>query len=399
MRFDNVVGNLIIGQSGGPTPVINASLAGALAQLQAQGFSGRIFGMSGGLEQFMTGREPIDLSYLSDAQIQQLAHTSGGALGSCRVKLEPDSYKVILSLFKRYDIHYLLYIGGNGSMRTPLALSQAAETENYQLYCVGIPKTIDNDLVGMDHTPGYGSAARWIAQHTLDTGLDLYTMRGFDQFKVLEVMGRHCGWLAAASLLAKFRPNDPPHIVLVPEQVFDEAAFLAEVQEVYRREGCVLVVASEGVHNAGGQYLAELGLGGLGRDANGQVLLSLGSVADYLCNLVKSKLGIKARYDKPATLQRGAACVSEVDRDEAYKLGQAAADYALAGKTAVMPGLKRLSNEPYTCEIVPFNLSEIVGREKKLGAEFFVNGRLDETRVRDYVGPLIGPALPEPFRF
>lgn len=399
MQFDKAVGNLIIGQSGGPTPVINASLAGALAQLRAQGFTGRVFGMSGGLEQFMSGREPLELGYLSDTQIQQLARTSGGALGSCRVKLGPDSYNAILNLFKRYDIHYLLYSGGNGSMRTPLALSTAAEAVGYELYCVGIPKTIDNDLVGMDHTPGYGSAARWIAQHTQDTGLDLYTMRGFDQFKVLEVMGRHSGWLAAASLLAKFRPNDPPHIVLLPEQVFDETAFLTEVQEVYRREGCVLVVASEGIQNADGQYLAELGLGELGRDANGQALLSLGSVADYLCNLVKTRLGIKARHDKPATLQRGAACVSEVDRDEAFRLGQAAVDYTLAGKTGIMPGLKRLSNEPYICEIVPFNLNDIVGKEKQLSAEYFVDGKLDEEKVRDYVKPLIGPPLKEPFKF
>lgn len=396
-----IKGNLLIGQSGGPTAVINATLAGALRESR-QHLAGEVFGMRGGLEGVLGQLEPIKLSNLSESQLENLAETSGAALGSGRIKPSESALLEALDYLKRYDIRYLIFIGGNGSMHTPLELERVARAEGYELYCVGAPKTIDNDLTGTDHAPGYGSAARWLAQHTLDSGLDLYTMRGFDHFKVVEAMGRHAGWLAAATILARFRPNDPPHLILLPEIAFDEAKFLTKVDEVFRREGCVLVVASEGVRDSKGRFLAEAGGNpALNLDPVGKPMLSLGEgVAGYLCRLVKEKLGIKARYDKPGTLQRGASCVSPIDRAEAFELGVSAARYVLAGQSGVMPGLVRVSDDPYKCEIRPVALNEVIGREKLLPPEFLDldNNGLNEAAFRRYATPLIGPSLAEPLR-
>ncbi len=391
-------GNILIGQSGGPTAVINFTLGGAISRAQAK-LDGKIFGLQGGLEGLLTGKELLDLSQLSQAQIQQLTRTSAGALGSGRIKPSEEDLYMALAYLKRYDIRYFLYIGGNGSMQTPLELARIAQAENYEFYCVGAPKTIDNDLVGTDHAPGFGSAARWMAQHTLDAGLDLYTMRGFDHFKVIEAMGRNAGWLAAASVLARFRPNDPPHIILLPEITFDEAVFLEKVEKIYRQEKCCLVVASEGVRDAEGRFLAEAGSGVIGLDPVGKPLLSIGEgVAGYLCRLVKEKLGLKTRYDKPGTLQRGAACLSPVDKDEAFRLGEATVDFALQKQTAIMAGLVRVQQEPFYCSIQAVALSEVAGREKLIPAEYLEGDELNETAFRRYAAPLIGPALPEPLR-
>jgi 6-phosphofructokinase 1 len=389
---------LLVGQSGGPTAVINATLAGAITEAQPV-LEGKIYGLQGGLEGLIGGNDPLDLTNLTPAQLERLAQTGAGALGSGRMKPTEEDLQQALSYLKRYDIRYFVFIGGNGSQHTPLAMEQVAREQGYELYCVGAPKTIDNDVAGTDHTPGYGSAARWLAHNTLDTGLDLYTMRGFDHVKVIEAMGRHVGWLTAASVLARFRPDDPPHLILLPEVVFNEERFLAKVEEVFRQKGCVLVVASEGVKDAQGNFLAESS-GTLVLDPVGKPMLSSGEgVATYLCRLVRDKLGLKARYDKPGTLQRTTTCVSPVDRAEAFELGQVAAWYALEGRSGVMPGLKRVSDEPYRCEIVAVPLTEVVGREKYVPAEFLEGDGLNEAAFRRYVAPLIGPPLAEPFRF
>lgn len=390
-------GNILIGQSGGPTAVINASLAGLLSEISLTGFAGQTFGLPMGLEGLLNQREPIELSHLSQLQLIQLSHTGGAVLGSSRVKPGEPELDQALAWLKRYDVRYFAFMGGNGSLQTPLELERLARAEGYELYCVGVPKTIDNDLVGTDHAPGYGSAARWLAMATQDSGLDLYTMRGFDHFKVLETMGRHTGWLAAATSLARHSANTTPHLILVPEIIFDPEAFLAQVEQIFRREGCVLVVAAEGVRNAEGKFLASLNQE-LGRDALGKSLLSIGEgVSGYLCQLVKTRLGLKVRYDKPGTLQRGTACVSPVDQVEAWELGKTAARYLLQGQSGIMPALHRLSTEPYRCEIVPMVLNEVVGREKTLPPEFLHAGGLNEEAFRHYATPLIGPALAEPW--
>ncbi len=390
-------GNILIGQSGGPTAVINASMAGLLSEISLTDFAGRALGLPMGLEGLLGQHEPVELGHLSQPQLTQLAHTGGAVLGSSRVRPGEQELAQALAWLKRYDVRYFAFVGGNGSLQTPLELERLARAEGYELYCVGVPKTIDNDLVGTDHAPGYGSAALWLAMAAQDSGLDLYTMRGFDQFKVLETMGRHTGWLAAATSLARNTANTAPHLILVPEQVFEPDAFLAEVEQIFRREGCVLVVVAEGVRNAAGQFLAEINQA-LGRDALGKSLLSIGEgVSGYLCQLVKTRLGLKVRYDKPGTLQRGAACVSPIDRAEAWELGSAAARYLLQGQSGIMPALRRLSTDPYHCEIVPIALSEVVGREKTLPPEFLHAGGLDEDAFRRYAAPLIGPPLLEPW--
>jgi 6-phosphofructokinase 1 len=284
-------------------------------------------------------------------------------------------------------------------MLTPLKLDRYAREQGYELYCIGLPKTVDNDMHGTDHTPGYASAARWLAAHTRDSALDLYTMRGFDHFKLIEVMGRHAGWLAAATWLAQSENFAVPHLVLVPEIIFDEQFFLSEVERIFRQEGCVLAVASEGLRNAEGQFLAELS-GTLQKDAIGKPILSIGEgVAGYLCRLVSQKLGIKARYDKPGTLQRGAACVSPVDYQEALALGKMGLQIALEGKSAVMPGLVRVSDKPFRCVIEPVALAEIAGTEKPLPAEFLTETGVNIEAFCRYAAPLIGQPLEVPFRF
>ncbi len=392
-----IKGNLLVGQSGGPTAVINATLAGIISFAQKK-LDGKIYGMRGGLEGLLSRTDFIELSNLNEGQLERLKQTSGGALGSGRIKPGQEDLERALSYLKQHDIRYFIFIGGNGSMQTPLELERLAQKQGYELYCIGAPKTVDNDLYGTDHAPGYGSAARWLAQHTLDSGLDLYTMRGFDHFKVVEAMGRHAGWLAAASVLARFRPTDPPHLILLPEIVFDETAFLSKVESIFKREGCVLVVASEGVRDKQGKFLAELNAA-LNLDPVGKPMLSLGEgISGYLCQLVKEKLGLKARYDKPGTLQRGAACVSPIDREEAFKLGEAAAQYALEGQSGLMPGLLRMSNAPYRCKIVPTKLNQVVGRERIIPPEFLTSDGLNEAAFHEYALPLIGPALAEPMR-
>jgi 6-phosphofructokinase 1 len=397
----DIVENLIIGQSGGPTAVINASLAGVCLELRERKFAGKVLGMQGGIEQYLAGQPALDLAQYNDEQLHRLAHTAAAALGSCRVRLVEKDYDRLFSLFEQHQIRYFIYIGGNGSMNTPLRLEQEAKKRGYNLKCIGIPKTIDNDLYGTDHAPGFPSAARWLVIHTIDSGLDLLSMRGFDHVKIIEVMGRHAGWLAAATLLARSEIGDPPHIVLVPELPFDEKVFLQKVAEVYEQVGCVLVVASEGLRNKEGKFLAELQAGiAIGRDVNGQALLSIGEgVSRYLTNLVIKELGLKARYDKPGTLQRSAACRSAIDLEEALSLGRASAKYLLEGMSGIMPVLKRISNDPYKYAIEPISLSEITGRERVITSEFFKNQELDEAKIKEYLAPLITPTPEIPFRF
>lgn len=387
--------NILIGQSGGPTAVINATLAGAIKQAQSEG--GRILGLPMGLEGMVNNHEPLDLTKLTSSDLEKLAQTSGMLLGSSRVKPDAEKLETCLDYIKRHEVRYFIFIGGNGSLQTPLELQKLAQARGYELCCVGAPKTIDNDLVATDHAPGYGSAARWIAQATRDAGLDLYSMRGFDNCKILETMGRHCGWLAAAASLARYHQDKAPHLILLPEVAFEVNQFLTQVEEIFRREGCVLIVAAEGVRDTQGRFLAELNQE-VERDAIGKAVFSVGEgVSGYLCQLIKQELKLKARYDKPGTLQRGVACVSEVDRAEAFALGQAAMRYALSGQNNVLPTLQRSSDEPYQCEIEAVAIEKVIGREKRLPPEFLAENKLNETVFSRYAAPLIGPALPKPF--
>ncbi|HEX2911306.1 MAG TPA: diphosphate--fructose-6-phosphate 1-phosphotransferase [Chloroflexia bacterium] len=392
--------SLLVAQSGGPTAVINSSLAGIITAARQSGRIERVIGLSGGLEGFFEGRTPLDLTGLSEAQLAALRTSNGTALGSCRFTPREEHFQLLLDFIRRHNIHYFLYIGGNGSMRTPLELARRAHAIGQSLICLGIPKTVDNDLFGTDFAPGYPSAARWLAHTTRDAGLDLIGMRGFDNIKIIEAMGRHSGWMAAATTLARTRPADPPHLLYLPEQPFEIERFLQDVATVYAWLGVALVVIAEGIRDKEGRFVAEMG--GLPRDENGRALFSFtAGAASYLCGVITKELGLKARFDRPGTLQRGAACVSELDRQLAYEVGKRGVEMALEGAETQMVAIVRCSEPgaPYLARLEGIDLVEVAGHEKPLPPEWFgPDGSMDATMFEAYARPLIEPALPEPVR-
>jgi 6-phosphofructokinase len=406
------VANLLVAQSGGPTAVINSSLAGIIQAAQQAPEIDKIIGLQGGLEGLINGRPPFELSQLNQGQLATLQHANGTALGSCRLEIEERHYTALLDFIRANRIRYFLYIGGNGSMRTPLELGERARQAGLDLVCLGVPKTVDNDLAGTDFSPGYPSAARWLAQTTRDAGQDLLGMRGFDNIKIIEVMGRHSGWLAAASTLARNRPDDPPHLVYLPEMPFEKDRFLEEVARVYQKEGVALVIIAEGIRDAQGRFVAENS--GLPRDATGRALFGFTTgAASYLCSLIIKELGLKARFDRPGTLQRGAACFSELDRQLAFEAGRYAVDLARQGAGGYMTSIVRTSapGEPYRARLEPVSLVTVAGREKLFPQEWLgpkdaagswpLNSPFEssfKSPFIDYALPLIGGPLPEPPR-
>jgi ATP-dependent phosphofructokinase / diphosphate-dependent phosphofructokinase len=385
--------NLLVAQSGGPTAVINSSLAGIISAAQRRGRIGKIIGLNGGIEGLLGGRLPYDLSNLSDHQLTALQNSNGMALGSCRFPVRDEHLAALRDYCRNNGVGYFLYMGGNGSMRTPLALSQLASAD--ELICVGVPKTVDNDLRQTDFAPGYPSAARWLAYTARDAWLDLAGMRGFDNVKIIEAMGRHSGWLTAATVLARSTPGDGPQLVYLPEKPLDLDRFLQDVATVYEKQGVALIVVAEGIRTPEGTFIAELA--GLPRDREGRALFGFTSGAvPYLCQLIIEKLGIKARFDRPGTLQRGAACVSELDRRLAYEIGAKAVQYALEGQTGKMVAIRRTPND-WTLEAVP--LESVAGVENLFpDAWFLPDAQPDAQKFGEYALPLIGDALPEPAR-
>jgi 6-phosphofructokinase 1 len=388
-------GALVVGQSGGPTPVINASLAGvALAARQQPEISG-VYGLVHGIEGALK-EELIDLGQESEETLQRLIDTPASALGSCRHKLSDEDYDRVLALFQAHNVRHFVYIGGNDSMDTCHRISALAEAAGYELQVMGVPKTIDNDLAVTDHCPGFGSAARFLALAARDTGRDQEAMATFEDVTVLEAMGRNAGWLAAASALGKQDEADAPHLIYAPEVAFDEGQFLDEVSRIHRRLGRVFVVVCEGVRDGEGRPVGEHQMKGR-RDAFGHTLHTMTTgVAAYLADLAGEKLGLRARFLRPVLIGRAmSACVSETDRREALQVGQAAVTHLVAGRSGLMVTLERVSNEPYRCETGVAPLAEVANAEKLLPPEF-----IDETGVmvtpafREYALPLIGGELP-----
>jgi len=341
----------------------------------------------------------IDTSKESKASITALRHTPGGAFGSCRYKLKSleanrAEYERLIEVFRAHDIRWFLYNGGNDSADTALKISQLGKSMNYDIRCIGVPKTVDNDLAVTDCCPGFGSVAKYIAISTREASLDVASMAETStKVFILEVMGRHAGWIAAAAGLAGDGADAAPHIILFPENVFDEAAFLAKVKATVERVGWCTVVASEGVRNAAGQFLAEAG----GRDAFGHA--QLGGVAPVLAALVKEKLGYKYHWALPDYLQRSARhAASRVDAEQAYAVGKAAVDYALKGLNAVMPVIVRTSDAPYRWTIEPAPLSKVANHEKKMPKSFITRDGFGITAAaRRYLAPLIGGEAPLPY--
>jgi 6-phosphofructokinase len=384
--------NLIIGQSGGATAVINASLVGAFeGALEEERFDG-IYGMRYGIEGFLK-EDLIDLRRQPAEVWPRLLHTPSAALGSCRYKLQADDLERAIAIFRRYNIRYLLYIGGNDSADTAHRLAQAAEHIGYDLYAIGVPKTIDNDLPFTDHCPGYGSAARFIAMATMDSAMNTIAIPSHYPVKVIETMGRDAGWLAAASALGKRNEVDPPHIILMPEYRFNPERYLERVEAVYRDIGYAIVVVSEAVLDEHGQPLGAIGQ--VGRDAFQHPLLS--GAAQQLVELVQQHLKLRARFDKPGDLQRMASnCISRTDRDEAYLVGKMGIRALLDGETDKMVTLVRHTVPAYHCTTGLVELAGIANAQRLMPDDYLDASKTMVTQAfYDYALPLIGDPLPE----
>ncbi len=385
-------GNLIIGQSGGATAVINASLVGAVEAALAEERIDGIYGMLHGIEGLLK-EDLIDLRQQPSSVWSRLLHTPSAALGTCRYKLKEEDPERVIAILRRYDIHDVLYIGGNDSADTAHHLALAAQHMSYDLRAISVPKTIDNDLPFTDHCPGYGSAARFMALATLDSAMNTKSIPWYYPVKVIETMGRDAGWLTASSALGKRDESCPPHILLVPEQRFNADRFLKQVEEVYRRVGYVVVVAAESLRDEQGQALGAIGQ--VGTDEFRHPLLN--GAAQQLVELVKRETKLRARFDKPGDLQRMASfAVSITDRDEAYLVGKMGTKALLDSESDKMITLVRHSEPAYHCTTGLVELAQVANVQRLLPDEY-----LDESKTMvtqpfyDYALPLIGDPLPD----
>jgi len=387
--------NAIYAQSGGVTAVINASACGVIqtARLYPEHI-GTVYAAKNGILGALH-EELIDTSLESNADIAKLMQTPSGAFGSCRYKLknDGDEYQRLIEVFKAHNIGYFFYNGGGDSQDTAHKVSQLGTTMGYPITCIGIPKTVDNDLPFTDACPGFGSVAKYVAVSTKEAGFDVASMAASStKVFILEVMGRHAGWIAASSGLASEHPDEPPHIILLPEVTFNPQKFLHKVAECVTVYGYCVIVVSEGIRNKEGQFLSDAGL----RDAFGHA--QLGGVAPVIAQLIKAKLGYKYHWAVADYLQRAARHIaSKVDLDQAYALGKAAVEYAISGHNAIMPVIIREQDEPYQWSIGHVALADVANQEKVLPAEFIADDGMGVTAAcKRYLSPLIqGEAYPD----
>ena len=389
--------NALYAQSGGVTAVINASACGVIetARLFPNAIT-KIYaarnGIIGALEEDL-----IDTSLETPQDIAALKHTPGGAFGSCRYKLKgfeenQREYERLIEVFKAHNIGYFFYNGGGDSQDTAFKISEMGKKLNYPLTCIGIPKTVDNDLPYTDNCPGFGSVAKYVAISTREAGLDVASMASSStKVFILEVMGRHAGWIAAAGGLASEKANEPPHIILFPEKPFIESKFCEAVQKAVENFGYCVIVASEGIRDDQGKFLSESGL----KDAFGHA--QLGGVTPILAGIVKERFGYKYHWAVADYLQRSARHIASiVDVDQAYALGKRAVELAIEGKNAVMPIIIREGNHPYRWSIEEIALSKVANQEKKMPLDFIREDDFGITQsCREYLLPLIqGEAYP-----
>ncbi len=383
--------NAFYAQSGGVTAVINASAAGVIETARRYPRQiGTVYAGRHGIIGALT-EDLIDTSLESPATIKALRHTPSGAFGSARFKLKGleqnrAEYERLIEVFRAHDIGYFFYNGGNDSMDTALKVSQIGEALGYPITCVGIPKTVDNDLPLTDCCPGFGSVAKYIAVSTREAAMDVASMaRTSTKVFVLEVMGRHAGWIAAAGGLAGSKASDAPHVILFPEIAFDKPAFLAKVKHSVDTNGYCVIVVSEGTHYADGRFLAEAGT----RDAFGHA--QLGGVGPVVANMVKEELGYKYHWAVADYLQRAARHIaSKVDVEQAYAVGKAAVEFAIAGRNAVMPAIIRKSSKPYRWSIEAVPLAAVANVEKTVPRNFITADGFGITAAcRRYLEPLI----------
>jgi 6-phosphofructokinase len=363
-----LLGNILVGQSGGPTSVINASLAGIVAEALNHEAIEEIYGGLNGVLGILQ-EDLVDLASESQQQIRALRHTPGAALGTCRYKLKKQQdFERVLEVFKAHNIRYFFYIGGNDSQDTADKIAKLAQQQGYELRVIGVPKTIDNDLTGTDHCPGYGSVIKYLSTTIREIACDNEAMGQGDLVSIVEVMGRSAGWIAAGTALAKRRdhPHDAPHIILLPEIPFNQEKILEDVKRVLKRERYCMIVVAEGLVDADGNYLAA----DSATDAFGHA--KLGGAGEALSEIVSAAIpNAKVRVARPGLIQRAAAhAASKTDVDEAFLAGQAAVRAAIAGETDKMVTLVRGETEHYTVETGLAPLSEIANGTKKLPREW-----------------------------
>ncbi len=383
--------NAFYAQSGGVTPVINASAAGVIQTAAQHGDRiNKVYAGQDGIIGALT-ETLIDTSLESSEDIEALRYTPSGAFGSCRYKLKgvddfKAQYERLIDVFKAHDIRYFFYNGGGDSQDTTHKVSLVAEQMGYPLTCIGIPKTIDNDLPFTDCSPGFGSVAKYVAVSILEASFDVASMSSSStKVFVMEVMGRHAGWIAAAAGLAADERNLGPDIIIFPEVTFDPERFTAKVAEVVERKGHCAVVVSEGASYADGRFLSDSGV----KDAFGHA--QLGGVAPVVTDLIKQELGLKCHWAVCDYLQRAARHIgSKTDVDHAYALGKAAVELALNGENAVMPTIKRLSNQPYEWTTSQAPLKDVANVEEMMPADYISEDGFFITQAcRDYLQPLI----------
>jgi len=392
--------NAFYAQSGGVSAVINASACGVLETARKHADKiGKVYAGRDGIVGALT-EDLIDTSRESAAAIHALRHTPGGAFGSARYKLagiaeNRKQYERLIEVFKAHDIGYFFYNGGNDSMDTAQKVSEIAALLGYPLICIGVPKTVDNDLPVTDCCPGFGSAAKYIAVSTREAALDVVSMaRTSTKVFVLEVMGRHAGWIAAAGGLAGQKAGDAPHIILFPEIPLERPKFLAKVKRCVEKYGYCVIVVSEGVRDPAGKFLAESGT----KDAFGHA--QLGGVGPVVAQMTQEALGYKFHWAVADYLQRSARHIaSKVDVEQAYAVGKAAVEFAIKGKNAVLPVIVRKSAKPYRWGIGEAPLAAIANTEKKLPRHFIsADGFGITAACRAYLLPLIGGEDYPPYR-
>ena len=389
-------GNAVVGQSGGPTAAINATLSGVIKgalRAKDEGYINTLYGMRNGIEGFLEERL-IDLfeAFADKEKLSVLEQTPSAALGSCRKKMkspkdDPETYERLIELFKKYDIRYFFYIGGNDSMDTVSKLSQFAREHDYELVVVGVPKTVDNDLTATDHTPGFGSAAKFVAttMKELLCDVSVYTMKAVT---IVEVMGRDAGWLTASAALPAVSGGRAPDLIYLPEKRFSPERFIADIKRIQEDHPAVLVAISEGIKFEDGRYVGE-GLGGRKVDAFGHVALS--GAGKVLEDLVKNELGCKVRSIELNLPQRAAAHIaSKTDIDESVGVGSAAVKYATEGKTGIMATIDRAEGEEYSVTFGYRDISTIANAVRGVPDEYInaeANG-ITEAGI-NYLKPLI----------
>jgi 6-phosphofructokinase len=391
-----LVGNVLVGQSGGPTSVINASVAGIISEALNHECIEEIYGALNGVLGILQ-EDLIDLASESQQQIRALRHTPGAALGTCRYKLKKQQdFERVLEVFKAHNIRYFFYIGGNDSQDTADKISKLAQQQGYELRVIGVPKTIDNDLPVTDHCPGYASAIKYVATSVKEVSCDNEAMGQGDLVSIVEVMGRSAGWIAAGASLAKRRdhPHDPPHIILLPEIPFNQEKVMEDIKRTLKREKFCLIVVAEGLVDGDGNYVAAEAA----TDAFGHA--QLGGAGDALAEIVNQNIpGVKVRVAKPGLFQRCAAhAASKTDSDEAFLAGQAAVEAAINGETDKMVTLVRGETDNYTTETGLAPLTEVANTVKKLPREWInEDGVSMNFQFLRYAQPLVQGEINVPY--